>query len=188
MYRLGINMNRRMLYIPVLHIDTNLINSRQKLHAVNQLEKWVVDGVVLLNISSTASCEAKADGNPQRVKKAHQNIFTDTPAADIQDSLYLKVEAALFPNGAQNNNHKNDIRIVSEASRYEAILVTADGSSKSQPGGILGNRYKLEDVVKILSPEEAVDFIKQKIKERDDLNAQYVEEFGGTLPPWTGQD
>ena len=35
-----IEMQRRALYIPVLHIDANLINARQKLSAVNQLEKW----------------------------------------------------------------------------------------------------------------------------------------------------
>jgi hypothetical protein len=35
-----ITMERRLLYIPVLHIDTNLINTRQNLGAVNQLEKW----------------------------------------------------------------------------------------------------------------------------------------------------
>ncbi len=37
---MAIDMKRRMLYIPVLHIDTNLINARQKLDAVNQLERW----------------------------------------------------------------------------------------------------------------------------------------------------
>lgn len=31
---------RRMLYVPVLHIETNLVNARQKLAAVNQLERW----------------------------------------------------------------------------------------------------------------------------------------------------
>lgn len=47
-----IPMERRLLYIPVLHIDTNLINARQKLDAVNRLEKWYEDGVVLINMSS----------------------------------------------------------------------------------------------------------------------------------------
>jgi hypothetical protein len=32
-----------MLYIPVLHIDTNLINAPQKLPAVNQLKQWYAD-------------------------------------------------------------------------------------------------------------------------------------------------
>ena len=54
-------MKRRLLYIPVLHIDTNLINARQKLADVNQLEKWCDDEVILINMSATAHGEAQAD-------------------------------------------------------------------------------------------------------------------------------
>ena len=46
----------------------------------------------------------------------------------------------MFPNGAKDDNELNDVRIVCEAKKYEAILVTGDGGSKAQPGGILGNR------------------------------------------------
>ena len=60
------HMERRLLYIPVLHINTNLntnlINARQKLPAVNQLEKWFKDEVILINVSATAHGEAQADG------------------------------------------------------------------------------------------------------------------------------
>jgi hypothetical protein len=46
-----------MLYIPVLHIDTNLINARQKLDAVNQLERWYADRIILIHMSGTvATC------------------------------------------------------------------------------------------------------------------------------------
>ena len=72
-------MERRLLYIPVLHIDTNLINARQKLAAINQLEKWYEDEVILINMSATAHGEAQADGNAIRTRKANQNIFTATP-------------------------------------------------------------------------------------------------------------
>lgn len=81
-----------------------------------------------------------------------------------------------------------DVRIVCEAAKYAAILVTGDGGSRTQPGGILGNRHKLRDVVQILSPDEAVDFVRKKIRERDEFNAQFVKEYGGQLPPWTGHD
>lgn len=181
-------MNRRMLYIPILHIDTNLINAYQKLSAVNQLEKWYDDGVILINISSTAFREAQADGNAQRLSKANEQIFTYAYQIESQNALYKKIETALFPRGTQNDNQQNDVKIVCEASRYQAILVTSDGASKSQPGGILGNRHKLKDVVKILSPNETVIFVKQKIRERDDFNKKLIAKFGGTLPHWTGQD
>lgn len=183
-----IRMERRLLYIPVLHIDTNLINARQKLATVNQLEKWYDDGVILINMSATAHGEAQTDGNAMRTRKANQNIFTATPPVEPTDPLFKKVESALFPDGARDENQLNDVRIVCEAAKYAAILVTGDGSSKTQPGGILGNRHKLKDFVKILSPDEAVDFVRQKIQERDEFNVRFVKEFGGELPPWTGHD
>jgi hypothetical protein len=183
-----IGMEPRLLYIPVLHIDTNLINARQKLPAVNQLEKWFEDEVILINMSATAYGEARADGNAIRTRKANQNIFTATPPMEPSDPLYQKVEAALFPDGARDENQRNDVRIVCEAAKYAAILVTGDGGSRTQPGGILGNRHKLKSLVQVLSPDEAVEFVRQKIRERDEFNVWFVKECGGDLPPWTGRD
>lgn len=185
---MSICMRRRLLYIPILHIDTNLINARQKLPMVNQLEKWFEDEVILINMSATAHGEAQADGNNMRTQKANQNISTETPPVDTSHPLYQEVESALFPDGAHNENQQNDVRIVCEAAKYAAILVTGDGNSKAQPGGILGNRHKLTNVVQILSPNEAVDFVRQKICERDEFNIQLVKNSGGELPPWTGHD
>jgi hypothetical protein len=181
-------MERRLLYIPVLHIDINLINARQKLPAVNQLEKWFEDEVLLINMSATAHLEAQADGNALRTRKANQQIYTATPAIGPPDPLYAKVEAAVFPDGPRDDNQRNDVRIVCEAAKYKAILVTGDGGSKTQRGGILGNRDKLKDVVQILSPDEAVNYVRQKIRERDEFNARFVKECGGQLPPWAGKD
>ena len=177
-----------MLYLPVFHIDTNLINARQKLPAVNQLEKWFEDEVILINMSSIAHGEAQADRNPMRMRKANQNICTATPPADATAPLYQKIENALFPEGARDENQRNDVRIVCEAAKYAAILVTGDGGSKTQPGGMLGNRHKFTGIVQILSPDEAVDLVRQKIGERDEFNVQFVKEFGGGLPTWTDND
>ena len=180
-----IQMNPRLLYIPVLHIDTNLINARQKLSAVNQLEKWDEDEVILMNMSATAYGEALAGNNATRTRKANQQIYTITMSCD---PLYSKVEAALFPEGARDDNQRNDVKIVCEAAKYAAILVTEDGGSKTQPGGILGNRDKLRDIVRILSPDEAVAFVREKIRERDEFNGKVAKQFGYELPLWTGLD
>lgn len=185
---MSIQMNRRLLYIPVLHIDTNLINARQKLPAVNQLEKWFEDEVILINISGTALSEAIAGNYVPRTRKANKQIYTATPPMGPSDPLYSKVETALFPKGARDDNQRNDVRIVCEAAKYAAILVTGDGGSKTQPGGIIGNRHKLRDIVQILSPDEAVAFVSKKITVRDEFNEQVAREFGGELPPWTGAD
>jgi len=177
-----------MLYLPVFHIDANLINARQKLPAVNQLEKWFKDGVILINISRTARKEAMTGGNAARTIKVNQQIFTTTPAGDSSDPRYSKIERALFPKGPRDSNQLNDVRIVFEAAKYNAILVTGDGGSKRQPGGILGNRHKLKEIVQILKPEEAVTIVKKKILERDEFNIRVAKEFGGQLPEWTGTD
>jgi hypothetical protein len=185
-----ITMERRLLYIPVLQIDTNLINARQKLPAVNQLEKWCADGVILINMSGTARDEALAGGSPQRSQKANQQIFTMTPPVSRDEARFKTIEVILFPEGAKDENQRNDVRIIADAIHYAAILVTQDGGSKAQPGGILGNRDALRKRfgLQILSAEEAVDFVQTKIHERDDFNAQVVREFGGQLPEWTGAD
>jgi hypothetical protein len=185
-----ITLKRRMLYIPILHIDTNLINSRQKLPAVNLLEKWYVDGVILINMAGTARAEALAGGDARRAQKANQQIFTMTPPAPIDSARFKAIESVLFPTGAKDENQRNDVRIVADAIHYAAILVTNDGGSKSQPGGILGNRDALSERfgLRILSADGAVDFVQSKIRERDDFNRQVVREFGGTLPNWTDTD
>ena len=185
---MAIEMQRRALYIPVLQIDANLINARQKLPSVTQLEKWADDGIICINMSSTARNEARAGYNSNRTRKADEQIHTLTPAAKANDPIYRKIEAAIFPGGAKNKNQYNDIKIVYEAAKYTAILVTGDGGSKNKPGGILGNRHKLRGMLKILSPEEAVSFIRSKIQERDNFNRRFVNEFGGELPEWTGGD
>ena len=179
---------RRLLYIPVLHIDANLINSRQKISAVNQLETWCTNEVILINMSGTARDEAKAGNNKQRIRKVGQQIYTLTPAVNPCEQVYEQIERALFPNGAQNNGQRNDIKIVAEAAKYNAILVTADGSSRTQPGGILGNREKVKHLVQIVSPNEAVALIKSKILERDEFNRLVACEYELELPSWTGLD
>lgn len=183
-----IEMQRRALHIPVLHIDANLINARQKLPAVNQLEMWAETGIICINMSSTARTEARAGSNLNRTRKADEQIHTLTPPAETNDPDYQHIESAIFPGGAKDKNQQNDIRIIFEAKKYAAILVTTDGGSKTQPGGILGNRDKLKNMLKVLSPDEAVDFVRSKIQERDNFNMRVVKEFGGEVPEWTGSD
>lgn len=183
-------MQRRLLYIPVMHIDTNLINARQKLAAVNNLEKWYDDGVILINMSGTARTEALAGGNPQRSLKANQQIFTMTPPVGANEPRFKVIADLPFPNGAKSENQRNDVRIVADAIHYAATLVTQDGGSNSQPGGILGNRDMLAKrlAIRILTPDEAVAMVREHIQERDNFNRQVAREFGGEPPDWTGRD
>ena len=106
-------MELRMLYIPVIHIDTNLINARQRLDAVNQLERWYRDEVILINMSATAHREAQANGDLGRTRKANEQIYTATAPLDDNDPIFRRVEEALFPQGTKDENQRNDVRIVS---------------------------------------------------------------------------
>ncbi len=184
-----IEMQRRMLYTPIFHIDTNLINSRGKLESMNQIEKWANDEIILVNMSGVSFKEAQAGGDLARTKKALSHIFTLTDESiDLNDPLYRKIGATLFPNGIHTDNQRNDVKIVFEAAKYAAILVTKDGGSRTQPGGILGNRNKLRGIVSIMSDTEAVAFIQGKIRERDEFNLRVAKEFSVELPAWTGKD
>jgi hypothetical protein len=180
---------RRLLFIPLLHIDTNRINARGKLAAMNQIERWKDDGVVLINMSGVSFKEAQAGNDASRSRKAYQQIFTLTDTSiDKNDARYKTIEATLFPNGVKNVNEENDVKIVYEAAYYLAILITNDGGSRTQPGGILGHRDELRSLVQIMTDEEAVTFIKQKVLERDTRARHDAAEARAPLPDWVGKD
>ena len=71
---------------------------------------------------------------------------------------------------------------------HAAILLTHDGGSRRQPRGILGNRHKLRDIVRVLSDIEAIVFIRKEIQECDQFNREVVRQFGGELLEWTDND
>ena len=187
----GVEMSfeSRLLHIPIFHIDTNLINARQKIGEVNRLEYWADNGVILINMSWIAHAEAQAGGDSQRLKKAARHIYT-IDMNNIDAELTTKIGTIIFPDGPRSENQCNDVRIVCEAAKYKATLITQDGASKKQPGGILGNRERLQDItgIKILSPKEAVQFVELKITERDDFNRRVAQETGMILPDWTDKD
>lgn len=188
-----VDMQRRLLYTPVFHLDANLINAKQKLEAVNQLEKWRDDDVICLAMAGIAHTEAQAGAGANaeaRKSKAASHIFTVNDAGEAEeDDAYAQVEKVLWGEAA-DDNQANDVEVVCEAIKWHAILVTNDGDSKSQPRGILGNREKLyrQFGVLIHRPEEAVEFIRGKITERDQFNAQVAALTGQPVPAWMGQD
>lgn len=190
---LHVNMQRRLLYAPVFHLDANLINAKQKLEAVNQLERWRDDDVICLAMAGVAHTEAQAGAGANaesRKRKAALHIFTINDAGEAEeDDTYAKVEEILWGEAA-DDNQANDVEVVCEAIKWHAILVTNDGDSKSQPGGILGNREKLHQQFGVLvhRPEEAVQFIRSKVVERDEFNAQIAVLTGQPVPEWAGQD
>ena len=186
------NLLPRRLAIPIFQIDTNAINGTQNDTNLNKLEHWNENGVICLNMSHIARVEAKQTPYIPRILKADAQIFTINEEWErgikVNPMFYEEVRTALFPNLILKPNEENDVLIVCEAIKFGASLITSDGNSKKQPGGILGNKEKLSHRLRIFSPVDAVNFVRIKIKERDVFNRQLITHYGGILPPWTGTD
>ncbi len=183
------DMKRRMLYTPIFHIDTNMINAYGKLPSMSQLEKWAENEIILINMSNVSFNEAQQGNNAKRTKKTLAQIFTLVDeSVNEMSPIYQMVANALFPDGVKDENQKNDVKIVCDAKKWNAILITNDGGSKKQSGGIIGNAHKLKNYVQIMRDHEAVEFINEKITVRDNRNRKIAELTGKALPEWTGQD
>ncbi len=172
------------------HIDTNRVNARSCLESMNRLERWHEDDVITLVMSEVAQLEAAAGADHKRKSKAHGYVFTETRADTPSEMTLLReIERILFPSGALLENERNDVAIVFNAIKYEAILITNDGGSKRQPGGILGNRGKLKTIgARIFTDEEAVQVVLDLIKTRDENARRYCELAKKPVPEWVGKD
>ena len=140
-------------------LDANCINARQKDPALNELEALHEKGKILLIMPRPAYDEA-GFGSEARQEKTEDYCFVGT-----EDSERFKVKHIighiLFPSGAKTANQKNDIEILEVARHTRTTLITMDGASKSQPGGMLGHRDELAKFgIKILWPAEALAEIK----------------------------
>ena len=73
--RLAVQMSRRLLYTPVFHLDAGLIDARQYLSEVRQLERWRQDGVILLNVCGAARDEAREARADRRPSVAGEHVI-----------------------------------------------------------------------------------------------------------------
>ncbi len=158
----------RHLYLSFL-VDTNCINARRNTPAMNQLEAWAQKDLIVLETSEVALTEMVVGDNQSRTRKAYQFIYTMSAiTTSIEQRQLHEIEKFLFPDGAKTPNQRNDVEIVFNAGKYSRPLITNDGGSKSQPGGILGNRQHLARLgINVLRPEEVVELVRNAIKERD---------------------
>ena len=179
----------RHVYL-AFQIDTNRINARRQLPQMNRLEKWKADRVILMEMSEPAQAEAAASRSPARTRKAYGHIYSMTRASTPEEQTILrKIEDIIFPEGAQAPNERNDVEIVFNAIKYHRILVTDDGGSRRQPGGILGNRDELRKVgLEVSTDQEAVALVEQRIRERDQRLIEKSRRTGESPPEWVGQD
>jgi hypothetical protein len=184
-------MPGRRIYSIVFQIDTNRINSRGGEENMNILGRWHENGVIHLEMSEPSLGEILRENNLARKKKAAGYIYSMTLAeTDEEQKALQRIEEILFPGGAKDRNQKNDVDIVFNARKYHRILVTNDGGSKSQPGGILGNAEQLGTGlgVKVVTDADAVEMVRREIHKRDDYARYVAEKYGDPLPDWVGKD
>ncbi|MDD5321901.1 MAG: hypothetical protein PHD43_15090 [Methylococcales bacterium] len=171
-------------------VDTNCLNARQSIPEMNRLEQWAEEELIQLLTAKTAQTEMAFGNNADRQKKAYSFIYTMSEITTSKEkSQLLNIEQVIFPQGAKTQNQKNDVDIVFNAGKYPNPLITNDGASKSQPGGILGNREKLMALgIQVITPDEAVTKVKRAIKERDNYAREWATTCNEALPEWVGQD
>lgn len=175
-------MRSRETYL-YFQIDTNRINSRETLAAMNRLERWRRDGVIGLMMSDVAHAEAKAGGDARRSRKAVGYIyslsFEDEP--DAQEAQ-ARIAAILFPQGCRTPADVNDVRICHNALRYQYILITADGA-------IHRKREALAQLgLRVMTDGEAVGLVERAIRERDAEARDDAAATGTPVPSWVGTD
>jgi hypothetical protein len=154
-----------------------------------RLEKWHADSVVHLSMADVAQMEA-ATGSNARARKAFSLIHSvSTNRNADEEQMLRRIEGILFPGGARNANERNDARIVFQAWKDKSTLITNDGGSRSQPGGILGHRDELAHLgIAVISDAEAVAWVEGQIRERDERALLMARDFGKLISPWVGND
>jgi hypothetical protein len=129
--------------------------------------------------------------NRTRFEKASNYVGPVTLDSQRQSIEFRKIRNILFPNKSTfTRNEDNDVLIVLHAKQSHSILVTNDGGSKRQPGGMLGNKDRLwnEIGIKVVRDTEAVDLVEQKILQRDERARRIAARTGEALPKWLGKD
>ena len=146
-------MNKKPRYL----IDANCINALQVKQDINKLEELFKQGRILLSMPETAYDEANF-GSLLRQKKSEDYLFEGVVNQEQRfEYKYKQIENIVFPSGANKQNQKNDIKILVYLSITRIPFITTDGDSKSQPGGMLGNKAALKKLgIRVLSPREAL--------------------------------
>ncbi len=171
------------------HVDANRINARKNLKYMNVLECWHENDIIYIEMSEVAQNEAVRGGNPYRFEKAYAYTATETLAGPSEKLMMSQISAVIFPLGIKSQKQRNDVEMVFNAHKYERMLITYDGDSKRQPGGILGSREKLRSLgIQVMRDSEAVELVKSKIIERDEFAQKISLRTGEPLPDWVGKD
>jgi hypothetical protein len=174
----------RKLWCRPFFLDTNRVNARCKLPAMNQLEKWHSDGVISLKFPEHAQGEAESGCDARRTRKARSYLIPQAYiTTDDEQKALSEIERIIFGNARLSKQDKNDALIVFTARKYFGVLVTADGK-QLRAGEQL--HYRLG--VQVMNAEDAVKLCRKLIAARDRAARLYAERQENPLPDWVGKD
>jgi hypothetical protein len=123
------------------HIDTNRINARQKLPAMNQLEEWKRNRVILLGMSETAFREAWSGNNRTRTAKTSGFMFSQPDIGDDHwEGRRAEIERVLFPAGVRTQNQQNDVLVVFTADKHRHFSSPMTAARKRNRASFLAMR------------------------------------------------
>lgn len=158
----------------LFHLDSNSINARQNSSALNALERLANLGRIQLEYSEVAQNEAsQGNGSGKRKRKAEQFISSGLSGqAEFEAEQRIAISKIIFPHGCLTAGQKKDVEIVLTAWMCNAILVTSDGASKSQPRGILGSKADLANInARVMSPAEALAYATEHLRPHESQKA-----------------
>ncbi len=128
---------------------------------MNELEQLAAQGKCSLLMPYSAWKEAETGNNELRKSKTWEYFYIQPIKNESQKYWYDVIETIVFPNGARTENEKNDLWILVTAREMNYPIITNDGNSKKQPGGMLGNVQELKKIgVIVIRDSEAVAWIK----------------------------
>lgn len=146
----------KTMVIPIeLTIDTNVINARGKLSAMNKLEEWHDQYKVELMVSDVMENEL-IHGSPQYHKQVKYIFHFLRPGQDYP-ILFKKFRTILFSTAAKLTKQQiADINHIIAHQKYRHdIFVTNDNN-------FIRHRSELKgEGIRVMTPKECVEFLKK---------------------------
>ena len=168
--------------------DSNRVNSRGGLPAMTALRKLADAGDIKLLYTEEIQAELERCRNP-KIRTASRELsalFAKSLDDDEEEDQRGRITRILFPNGLRSDNDRVDVDTIRVAQLWTANVITNDGASKTQPGGILGaaSRLHREIGVQVMRDFEAEKLVARLIRERDRLEILFAAKEGRDVAAW----
>src|SRR5205823_5811786 len=152
------------------------------------LRKWADAGDIKLVYTEEIQAELERCRDP-KIRTASRELsvlFAKSLDEIEEEDQRTRISRILFPDGLRSENDRVDVDTIRIAQLWGAIVITNDGASKTQPGGILGaaNRLHPEIGVQVMRDFEAAELAARLVRERDRLEIFFAAKEGRNVASW----